>query len=39
MTSENDDLEFDNFEAGLNEAIQRHALIKSEMFEQTKRLS
>ena len=39
MTSENNDLEFDNFEAGLNEAIRRHAPIKSEMFEQTKRLS
>ena len=27
-TSENDDLEFDRFEAALDEAIQRHALIK-----------
>ena len=39
MTSENDDLEFDNFEADLIEAIQRHAPIKGDMFEQIKRFS
>ena len=39
MTSENNDLEFDRFKAALYEAIQRHAPIKSGMFEQTKRFS
>ena len=28
MTSENNDLEFDRFKTALDEAIQRHALIK-----------
>ena len=39
MTSENNDLEFDRFKAALDEAIQRHAPIKSGTSEQTKRLS
>ena len=38
VTSENNDIEFDWFKAALDEAIQRHAPIKSGMFEKTKRL-
>ena len=39
VTSENNDLEFDLFKAALNEAIQRHAPINSNMFMQIKLLS
>ena len=40
MTSENNNLKFDQFKlALLFKAIQRHAPITSRMFEQTKRLS
>ena len=38
MTSEKNDLEFDRFKTALDKAIQGHALIKSGMFEQIKRL-
>ena len=38
-TMENNDLEFNRFKSALNEVFQRHALLKSCMFEQTKRLS
>ena len=39
MTSERNNLEFDRFKTALDKAIQRHAPIKSGMFEQIKRLS
>ena len=39
MTSDRNDLEFDRFKTALDKAIQRHAPIKSGMFEQSKRLS
>ena len=39
MTSERNDLEIDRFKKALDKSIQRHAPIKSGMFEQIKRLS
>ena len=39
MTSERNDLEFDRFKTALDKAIQRHAPIKSVMFERIKHLS
>ena len=39
MTSGNNELEFDQLKAALVEAIERHALIKSGIFDQTKCLS
>ena len=42
LTSENNDLKFDRFEVALDEAIQRHALIKqryvraNQLLEQAK---
>ena len=39
MTFERNNFEFDRFKTVLDKAIQRHAPIKSAMFEQIKRLS
>ena len=39
MTSENNDLEFDQFKASLHEAIHELAPIKNGIFEQSKRFS
>ena len=39
VTCENNDLEFDIFKAALNQAIQKHAPINSDMFVQIKLLS